>query len=90
MDTLIKKVRESGCVDLLVIPGEMCIVGRYRGEFGFSREDGSKFENSAVVNSNAISFFILVLQLYLSRNHLVARDIESLALWLMQQSKISQ
>lgn len=89
IETILKKVKESNCVDLLIIPGEMCVIGRSRGEFGFARSDGSTLENSAVVNGNAVSFFILMLQMYLSRNHLVARDIESLALWLIQQSKIS-
>jgi hypothetical protein len=87
--TVIEKVKAAECIDLLVIPGKLCLIGRYRGEFGFSREDGSRFSDSIAINNNSISLFIILLQLYLSRNHLVARDIESLALWLMRQSQIS-
>jgi len=87
-ETILKKVKEAECIDLLVIPGSMCLIGRHREEFNLSGKDGFKLFNSILFNEEAISIFTLYLQMYLSANHLVAREIGDLALWLAQQGDI--
>lgn len=89
LQTIKERVKIAGCIDLLVVPGQICLIGRQRVECGFSMNGGA-LSNAVIINKDhAISLFIILLQLYLSQNHLVAREIKSLALWIMKQSQVA-
>ncbi len=88
VETLIQEVKNSGCVDLLVVPGKLCIMGRNRKEFALKDFGGKTLEFVGIRNENSVGLFILFLQIYLSRNVLVARDVKSLALNLIHGSEV--
>jgi len=88
IETIIKKIKDAGCIDLVVVPNKFCIVGRHRKEFGLNHADGTKLEFSSINSENAVSLFTLFLQIYLSRNRLLARNIEDLVLDIIKQSTI--
>jgi len=89
IETIIKKIKENGNIDLVVVPNKFCIIGRHRKEFGLNRDDGNKLDNAAIFTENSISLFILFLQSYLSRNRLISRDIQSLIIDIVQKSMIT-
>jgi hypothetical protein len=87
--TIIQRIKESNLVDLLVVPGKFCTVGRLRPEV--STQLGDKTLCDYMVRSDkSVALFIVLLQMYLGGNHLIGRDIHKLASWLMQQGQIVQ
>ncbi len=91
VSTVIEKMKACNCVDLLVVPGKFCIIGRQRKEFPLhNNDDGAIIEFIAINNENSIAIFILFLQIYLSKNHLIARDIQSLILDLIRESMLTK
>ena len=88
--TIIKKIKDSDCVDLLVVPNKFCIIGRHRKDFGLNDASGGKLEYVAINNENSISLLILFLQIYLSRNRLIIRNVESLVLNIIKQSTLTK
>lgn len=87
--TIIKKVKDSGCVDLVIVPGKFLVIGRHRKDFGLKNADGTLCEYAAINTEGSISLFILFLQTYLSRNRLLARNVESLILDIVHQSLLT-
>ncbi|MBS1511085.1 MAG: hypothetical protein JST86_09600 [Bacteroidetes bacterium] len=87
-ETIIQKIKNSNCVDLLVVPGKFCVIGRQRSEIGLANESG-KVEFAAINNENSVGLFVLFLQIYLSLNKLIARDIQNLVLELIHGSTIT-
>ncbi|SRR6266478_3561772 len=85
--TLIQKVKESNLVDLLIIPGKFCAVGRLRPEVRIQIGD-KKMCDYMLRSEKSIAFFVVMLQMYLGGNRLIGRDIGKLASWLMQQGQI--
>ena len=85
--TIINKIRESECIDLLVVPGRFCAIGRWRSEFGLNK-DSQQMSNYILESEQSIAIFILFLQLYLSNSRLIASDIRNYTTWLINQSKL--
>lgn len=78
LKTIIQKMKDSECIDLIVIPDKFCITGRHRKEFSPKNKiDNSTLDYTAFMN-DSIVWFILFLQIYLSRNRLISRDVQSL------------
>lgn len=90
LEKIIKKMMDSGCVDLVVIPYKFYIIGRERKEFGLKAEDGSKLEYVAIKTENSIALFILFLQIFLSRNRLISRDVSGLVLDIIHVSMLTK
>lgn len=84
--TIIQKLKDSKCVDLLVVPEKFCILGRKRKEFLLKENDGVEMEYIIIRNENSIGVFILLLQIYLSSNRLKQRDIQNLTIDIINQS----
>lgn len=89
VDTIVQKLKLSQCVDLLIVPGKFCVIGRRRQEFGLSGADGNPLEYVSINNENSVSLFILLLQTYLSRNRLIARDIQNLIMDIVHDSMLT-
>jgi hypothetical protein len=82
-------MKDSDCVDLLVVPGKFCAFGRFRPELGLRRQDNNDELSNIIVSTNkSVSLFTMVLQLYLSKNNLIARDVTDLVLWVIHQGKM--
>lgn len=88
-ETIIKKVKDCGNIDLLVVPNKFCVIGRHREEFGLNRDDGNKLDNTAIFTENSIVLFVLFLQIYLARNRLIARNVQSLVFDVLRSSSIT-
>jgi len=86
-ETVLQKIQHAGCVDLLVVPGKFCVIGRRRSEFGLDQANQALFDY-IILSDKSISIFVLFLQLYLSGNKLIAGDIRNYTLWLAKQSKL--
>ena len=85
--TLLKKVEEAKCVDLLVVPNAYCVIGRKRDEFSFS--DESKIvSDCAVVTQDSVPMFTILLQLYLCKNKLISADVSNIALEIIRSGNI--
>ena len=90
-NTIIKRIQESGCVDLLVIPEKVFILGRHRKDFWLAKPDGSNLEFASINSQeNSVSLFVLFLQIMLSRNKLISRNVESLILDIVRASTYTQ
>ena len=85
--TIIKRMMEADCLDLLVVPGKFCAVGRLRPELRVS-SDGRHMSYYIVNSEKAVSLFVIMLQVYLSGNHLIGRDLTNLAEWIVQTGKV--
>lgn len=86
-DSILKTVKESECIDLLVVPNKFCVVGRQRESVAFSK-NGEKMDTLLIKTENAVPLFTLLLQTYLKTNSLVARDTLSLISWLTKESEV--
>ncbi len=79
-------MKECNCIDLLIIPGKLCILGKSRKEFSPIEENGSTIEFTAIKSENVVALFVLLLQLYLSGNKLVLRDTKNLIINILNSS----
>jgi len=85
--TIIERMKKADCLDLLVVPGKFCAVGRQRPEMTLSLGD-RKMSYFIVDSEKAVSLFVILLQVYLSGNHLIGRDVTNLAKWIVQTGKL--
>jgi hypothetical protein len=83
--TLLEMVKGAGNVDLLVVPGKVCIVGRQRAANSVNEP-----HYYCVEGEHTLAFFIILLQIYLRQSTLVARDTRDLIRSLAEISKISR
>lgn len=88
LETLLKKLKESNLVDILVIPGKLCAIGRERKEFSL-KLNGRLLDCQVILSEDSVAVFTLLLQAYLSRNKLIAADINKVILDLVQHSQIA-
>lgn len=86
-ETIKNKIREARCIDLLVVPGKICAIGRLRAEYSFSKNN-EPMSNFIIRSEQSIGIFIILLQLYLSHNRLMGGDIRNHLLKLVNQCEI--
>ena len=87
VETILKTVKDSDCIDLLVVPNKLCVVGRRRIGFGLSN-NGKEMSTLLIKTESAVPLFTLLLQTYLKTNQLVARETLSLISWLIKESNV--
>jgi hypothetical protein len=85
--TIIERMKEADCLDLLVVPGKFCAVGRMRKEMTLSLAN-KRMSYYVVDSEKAVSLFVIMLQVYLSGNHLIGRDLTNLATRIIQTGKV--
>lgn len=85
-ETLIKRIEKAECIDLLVIPGEFFLMGRLRNnDVSLSKDNKRLSYYHAISPEFSIPAFIVFLQLYLSNNKLICRDLRNELLWMINQ-----
>lgn len=88
-ETIIRKVKECGVIDLLVIPNKLCLIWRSREEFKVSN-NWEVINNSAIITDNSVSLFILFLQVLLPKYRIKSREVDKLLLDVIRSSEIEQ
>ena len=83
--TIKERIQEAGCVDLLVVPGKLCAIGRYRSEFNLN-QNNHPLSNYILSSEKSIAIFVCFLQLYLRGNRLVAGDTQKIINLLLKES----
>lgn len=81
-ETLEKKVYESKCIDLLIIPEKMYLIGRVR--------ENQPIFNSApltIKSKESLAIFTILLNRYLNYSQLIASDYNDFLISLIQEAK---
>ena len=84
LETIKNKLKEAGCVDLLVVPKKFYAAGRRRSDCALSK-DGQPLDGYIFETENSVVFFILFLQAYLSSSRLISRGVQNYIAELLKQ-----
>lgn len=87
ISTILKKMRQNPFIDMIIVPDHFCILGRHRNEFGLSKGKGN-IEYVAIENNYSVALFVLILQIYLSQNRLISKNLNTLIMKLIHESPI--